>query len=100
MTMQGWEEQRGDLDIKPRPRRLWKCDQCGAVAPWADGWCVFASLLDEEFLHPDELATVCGDDCRAAFDARIKAGEVVVPHVKMTNARAGIIKREGKRRGY
>ena len=48
------------------PERLFKCDWCGKVDNWGDGW------RQKTFLHYhyDEIITVCSEECGAQWDLK------------------------------
>ena len=77
-------------------RNEWKCDQCGKVGIWDKGWWAGGSIALEECC-PEDVPTLCSDECKDKFDERIKKGEVEVPTVKLRGYTAKVI---GKRRGY
>ncbi|HEY7822721.1 MAG TPA: hypothetical protein VIG24_07815 [Acidimicrobiia bacterium] len=80
--------------------RLWKCDECGHVGPWAEpesDWRVWGSVATEDALGQDELPTICSDQCQALFSARIAVGQVEVRDVKPRGHGYTIT---GRRKGY
>lgn len=38
--------------------RRWRCDECGLVRPWGDGWVRYGTLDDVEFVA---CSTPCAD---------------------------------------
>lgn len=76
----------------------YRCDQCGRESMrWTSRWSHYSSIAMEE-CRPDLIPHLCSDDCREAFSARIKAGEVEVPVVKTKGYNGFVVK--GDRRGY
>ncbi len=78
-------------------RHVWKCDNCGRVDLWKKNWRAFGSILDHDELMAEEIPTLCSDECQAAFDRGMKAGEIEVRRVR---ARGYTVTISGKRRGY
>lgn len=80
--------------------RLWKCDECGHVGPWAEpesDWRVWSSILSEDALEQEELPTVCSDQCQQMFSARISVGQVEIRDVRRHGYSYTIT---GQRKGY
>lgn len=85
------------INRKLAHRIEWKCDQCGNVGIWDKNWWQFSSLALEDS-YPDDIPTLCSDDCMEKFKKRIELGEVVVTEVKWSGYNdVKIIK---KRKGY
>lgn len=75
----------------------YKCDACGKVEPWGDGWRWLGSWIMWD-VHPELLIHVCSKKCQTAMQKKMGAGEVQQPVVK---ARApNTFKVVGKRVGY
>ena len=82
----------------PNGRRVWHCDICGKDDIWANGnWWVCCSLLDEDTLSAEDIPTVCSDECKDAFEKRVKAGLVQTPKAYMQGYHVSI---KGERKGY
>lgn len=76
--------------------KRFKCDQCGAVGEWGDGWRWFGSIaLSEE--APSLIIHTCSDLCTEKMEARLERGEVKQPTAKLRGYQCKII---GQRVGY
>lgn len=78
-------------------RTVWKCDICGNEDIWQESWGVFGSLLMEEEA-PEDLLTVCSDECKEVAEKKLKEGSIKLPTYKMNGLSR--IKITGKRIGY
>jgi hypothetical protein len=77
-------------------RSKYKCDICGKVDFWQEGWGWYGSVLHEETC-PDDLPTACSDECMAILGQKIKSGEFVLPDIRARGYRIDI---KGQRTGY
>lgn len=84
------------INRKLAARIEWKCDQCGKIGIWGTGWWAGGSYFLEE-AAPDQVPTLCSDQCKFLFESRVKNGEVKIPEVKLL--KSGAI-RLTKRKGY
>lgn len=74
----------------------YKCDQCGTVGDWGDGWSWFGSIaLSEE--APSLIIHTCSDLCTEKMSARMERNEVKQPVAKLHGYKCKII---GERKGY
>jgi len=64
-------------------RRIWHCDICGYEGPWTDSWWNYSSIALEETC-PDDLLTVCSDECKKHLDKKLETKEFVLPELKRT----------------
>ena len=79
-------------------RNKYRCDVCGKVDFWdPETWSWFGSIMDAEGLEREEIPTMCSEDCRLIFDARMKAGVVTVRRAKPKGYGYRIT---GERKGY
>lgn len=77
-------------------RAKYRCDICGVEDFWQPSWARMSSIAHDEAC-PDEVPTVCSDECRAALDERLKDGRIALPKLTFTAAGAVVSK---ARRGY
>lgn len=80
-----------------RGKARYRCDVCGAEDFWiARDWRWWGSylMLDE---IPEEVPTLCSDDCQSVFDRRLKEKTVEVRRVKPHGYQ---VRKIGERRGY
>lgn len=76
----------------------YQCDQCGKQSlAWKAGWKWFGSISMVES-RPDLIPHLCSDECAAAFQRRMDAGEVSVPDVKPHGYNNYTVK--GEHKGY
>ena len=76
--------------------KRYKCDQCGTIGEWGDGWAWFGSLLLSEEA-PSLIIHTCSDLCAEKMQARMDRGEVKQPIAKL---RGYTVKIKGQRVGY
>jgi hypothetical protein len=77
--------------------RVYKCDICGRQGQWGDpafDWSAYSSHLHDD-LCPDQVPTVCGDECKAQLEIRIASGKIALPKIGR-----GPNPRIGSRKGY
>jgi len=58
----------------------YKCDICGKIDFWADGWISYSSLNHEDFC-PCDIPNACSDECGKELMKKIKAKEFVLPQL-------------------
>ena len=58
--------------------KKYKCDQCGIVGEWADGWAWFGSIALAEAM-PSAIIHTCSDLCAEKMQARMDRNEVKQP---------------------
>ncbi len=64
-------------------RNKYKCDICGKIDFWGDGWSRYSSgALDD--CCPDEAPTTCSDECYIELMARIKKKTIQLPKLRAT----------------
>lgn len=77
--------------------RVYKCDICGRSGQWGDprfDWISYGSILHYD-LCPDEVPTVCGEECKAQLEIRLADGRIKLPTIGR-----GMNPRIGRRKGY
>lgn len=81
---------------KLKARNKYRCDICGKEDFWSPGWSRYSSFAHDEAC-PDDVPTVCNDQCKAELDARIKDGRIELPKVRI-EPRGCVVSKPG--RGY
>jgi hypothetical protein len=79
-----------------KDRVKYHCDICGADDFWQPTWARVSSFAHDEAC-PDDVPTVCSDECRKELDVRLEDGRVELPRLKFTAGGAVVA---GRRRGY
>lgn len=75
---------------------LYRCDVCGKVGKWDKSWSWFGSLgLQDE--RPQDVPTLCSNQCELEFRQGMAVGRIKVPNVKYQGYQVKII---GVRAGY
>lgn len=77
-------------------RTEWKCDICGKVDFWGEGWSQYSSLLIDETCPQDALTT-CSDACKDDAELRLNTGQIRLPVLKINGYNVKIKK---PRKGY
>jgi hypothetical protein len=85
------------IDLGLSNKRVWKCDVCGKRAEWGPGWQAFGSIAMQE-ICPNDVPTICSEECKGIFREHMNSGYVVVPAVKLRGPNEYRI--TGKRKGY
>ena len=65
-------------------RNKYKCDICGKVSFWGPKWMRYSSIALDETC-PDDVPTVCGEDCMAILNYRLKTGAIKLPELDRSN---------------
>jgi len=60
---------------------LYKCDGCGKIGPWEDGWMWYGSVLHEETC-PQDVPVACSEKCYGIVMEKIAFKEFVLPKLK------------------
>lgn len=78
-------------------RTKYKCNVCGKVDYWGDGWVSFGSLLMGDCC-PEDIPNACADECEREMLRKFKSGEMALPVIDDTNPYALRVIKE--RQGY
>jgi hypothetical protein len=77
-------------------RTKWRCDVCGKEEFWNDRWWSLGSIAMDEAC-PEDVPTVCSDECKRSFERKVARGEIVFPKIKST---PGGFEKISEREGY
>lgn len=75
----------------------YKCDECGVVSEWVEGWQWFGSIFMLD-MRPDLLIHVCSNSCALKMQGKLDAGIVKQPEVLPKGPND--LKIKGRRVGY
>jgi len=77
-------------------KRLYRCDICKKVDYWGDNWVQYGSIIMAEEI-PQDMPTMCSEDCKEVFEQKLENGEIQVPVVTPRGYQVTI---KGERKGY
>jgi len=77
--------------------RRYKCDECGTVGEWGEGWQWFGSLIMWD-MQPELLIHICSNSCALKMQGKLDAGTVKQPKAIPRGPKG--LKIKGERVGY
>jgi len=78
-------------------RAKYKCDICGKIDFWGDGWLRYSSMSHDEEC-PDDVPTACSEKCHEEIKEKIKCREFVLPRLDDSDGYYSVVTKQ--RKGY